>query len=119
MLWGMFTLQSIASGIISESIDMRYLAGPIGLLGVSLAVYRQGSVSYDFVSYGSDDAKGTPAQSYMSIMTVNFPQMQVNKNQSGLADGYVLLGWMQNPQAGSTGRLYIVPDFLVNVVALS
>lgn len=79
---------------------MRLLATIIVLLGSLPAAYCQDSVSYDFDSYGAGDAKGTPAQSYMSNTNLKPPQMQINKNQSGLADGYVFLGMDGEPTSG-------------------
>ncbi|KAF9699510.1 hypothetical protein EKO04_002262 [Ascochyta lentis] len=46
------------------------------------------------------DSKGTPAQSYISNTNVKPPQMQVNKNGSGLADGYLFLGMDGEPTSG-------------------
>lgn len=79
---------------------MRSIAFTTGLLEFIRVVYCQDSVSYDLDSYGAGDAKGTPAQSYMSNTNVKPPQMQINKNQSGLADGYVFLGMDGEPTSG-------------------
>jgi hypothetical protein len=79
---------------------MRYLAITTGVLGSLPAVYGQDSVSYDFNTYGAGDAKGTPAQTYMSNVNLKPPQMQINKNQTGLADGYVFLGMDGEPTSG-------------------
>lgn len=79
---------------------MRLLATTIGLLRLLPAVYCQDSVSYDFDSYGAGDAKGTPAQSYMSNTNVKPPQMQINRNESGLAGGYLFLGMDGEPTSG-------------------
>jgi hypothetical protein len=70
------------------------------LLGLLPSVYSQDAVSYDFDTYGVNDAKGTPAQTYMSNTNVKPPQMQINKNESGLAEGYVFLGMDGEPTSG-------------------
>lgn len=67
----------------------------------SLAFTRaQDSVSFDLNTYGQDDASGTPYQSYRSNTQVKPPQVQINSNRTGLADGYVFLGIDGEPTSG-------------------
>ncbi|KAH6637961.1 ASST-domain-containing protein [Boeremia exigua] len=75
-------------------------ATSIGLVSLLQPVLCQDSVSYDFNTYGANDAKGTPAQVFMSNAGVTPPQMHINKNESGLADGYVFLGMDGEPTSG-------------------
>lgn len=72
----------------------------VGLLGLLPSVHSQDSVSYDFDAYGANDAKGTPSQAYMSNTNVKPPQMQINKNETGLADGLVFIGMNGEPTSG-------------------
>ncbi|UPX11682.1 uncharacterized protein EKO05_0002276 [Ascochyta rabiei] len=72
----------------------------VSLLAFLPSVYSQDSVSYDLGTYGTNDSKGTPSQSYMSNTYVKPPQIQVNKDESGLADGYVFLGMDGRPTSG-------------------
>lgn len=83
-----------------EPVNMRLLATLTGLLRLLPVVYCQDSVSYDFDTYGAGDDKGTPAQPYMSNTNVKPPQMRIDKNQSGLAEGYVFLGMDGEPTSG-------------------
>ncbi|OAL56086.1 hypothetical protein IQ07DRAFT_498982 [Pyrenochaeta sp. DS3sAY3a] len=63
-------------------------------------VLSQDSISYDLNTYGQGDAAGTPFQSYKSNTNVKPPQMQINSNGSGLAEGYVFLGINGEPTSG-------------------
>jgi hypothetical protein len=63
-----------------------------GLLAASSLVHAQDSVSFDINSYGQGDASGTPFQTYQSNSDLKPPQLQINKNSSGLAPGYVFIG---------------------------
>ena len=63
-------------------------------------VVAQDSVSYDINSYGADDPSGTPFQTYMSNPNVKPPQMQINRNGTGLQGGYVFLGVNGLPSSG-------------------
>lgn len=63
-------------------------------------VLSQDSISYDLNTYGQGDSAGTPFQTYRSNMNVKPPQMQINSNGSGLADGYVFLGINGEPTSG-------------------
>lgn len=60
----------------------------------------QDSVSYDLNTYAKNDAFGTPFQTYMSNTLLKPPQLQINSNKSGLADGYVFLGINGQPSSG-------------------
>ncbi|KAF2648108.1 hypothetical protein K491DRAFT_722852 [Lophiostoma macrostomum CBS 122681] len=63
-----------------------------GLLAASSLVHAQDSVSFNIDTYGQGDASGTPFQTYQSNSDVKPPQLQINKNSSGLAAGYVFIG---------------------------
>lgn len=62
--------------------------------------FAQDSVSYDLNTYGQDDASGTPFQTYRLNTQVKPPQVQINSNGTGLADGYVFLGIDGKPTSG-------------------
>ena len=70
------------------------------LLPLHFLVAAQDSVSYDIDSYGADDPSGTPFQTYMSNTNVRPPQMQINRNGTGLQSGYVFLGVNGLPSSG-------------------
>lgn len=75
-------------------------ATSIGIFGLLQSVQCQDSVSYDFDTYGTNDPNGTPAQTYMSNANMKPPQMQINKNESGLAEGFIFLGMDGEPTSG-------------------
>jgi hypothetical protein len=60
--------------------------------------FSQDSVSYNLASYGS--GSDSPSQTYMSNANVQPPEMLVNKNGTGLAEGYVFIGVDGKPDSG-------------------
>jgi hypothetical protein len=60
----------------------------------------QDSISFNLDTYSQDDPTGTPFQSYMSNTEVKPPQLQINKNSSGLAPGLVFVGVDGKPTSG-------------------
>ncbi|KAL5380056.1 hypothetical protein DPSP01_008093 [Paraphaeosphaeria sporulosa] len=71
----------------------------LGLVALR-CVYAKDSVSFDFDTYGKDDASGAPYQTFKSNADVKPPQMQINKNETGLADGLVFVGVDGAPTSG-------------------
>ena len=63
-------------------------------------VAAQDSVSFDIDTYGQGDPSGTPFQTYQSNTNVKPPQLQVNSNKTGLAEGYVFIGVDGQPTSG-------------------
>ncbi|KAF2442176.1 hypothetical protein P171DRAFT_433735 [Karstenula rhodostoma CBS 690.94] len=72
----------------------------LGAVAALRCVYAQDSVSFDFDNYGKDDASGTPYQTFKSNADVKPPQLQINKNETGLADGLVFIGVDGAPTSG-------------------
>ena len=66
---------------------MLSLALSLLLLPLSFA---QDSVHRDIGTYGIDDPKGSPFQTFQSNPSQP-PQLQINSNSSGLAPGYVFI----------------------------
>ncbi|CAO2657043.1 Nn.00g058460.m01.CDS01 [Neocucurbitaria sp. VM-36] len=62
--------------------------------------FAQDSISYDLDTYGQNDASGTPFQTFRSNTQVKPPQVQINSNATGLANGYVFLGIDGEPTSG-------------------
>ncbi|KAK5174743.1 uncharacterized protein LTR77_001826 [Saxophila tyrrhenica] len=60
--------------------------------------FSQDSVSYDMQDYSAQSE--SPSQSYMSNANVSPPEMLVNKNGSGLMDGYIFIGVDGSPDSG-------------------
>ena len=79
-------------------VHFRSLAA--GLITASSLVTAQDSVSYDIDTYGQDDSTGTPYQTYQSNSNVKPPELQINKNGTGLAAGYVFIGVDGTPSSG-------------------
>jgi hypothetical protein len=72
----------------------------LGAIAALQCVYAQDSVSFDFDTYGQGDASGSPYQTFKSNTNVKPPQMQINKNETGLADGLVFVGVDGKPTSG-------------------
>lgn len=55
-------------------------------------VHAQDSISFDLDTYAKGDTLGSPYQTFKSNADVKPPQMHINKNGTGLADGLVFIG---------------------------
>lgn len=62
-------------------------------------VLAQDSVSYDLEKYGEGDAGSSPFQTFMSNGDVKPPVLQINRNGTGLAEGFVFIGVNGNPSS--------------------
>jgi hypothetical protein len=91
----------------------------MGCCALRSAAFREGA-RLDFIQsrhLQSSDPTGTPFQSYMSNTEVKPPQLQINKNSSGLAPGLVFVGVDGKPTSGQNwptifGECFHIEEFL-------
>ncbi|KAL5449465.1 hypothetical protein PMIN06_006845 [Paraphaeosphaeria minitans] len=72
----------------------------LGAVAALRCVSAQDSVSFDLDTYGEGDASGTPYQTFRSNADAKPPQLQINKHETGLADGLVFIGVDGAPTSG-------------------
>lgn len=70
------------------------------LLALSTFVSAQDSISFDYGTYKEADDNGSSYQTFVSNRGVKPPEMQINSNSSGMADGYIFNGVNEAPSSG-------------------
>ncbi|KAK3717490.1 hypothetical protein LTR37_005880 [Vermiconidia calcicola] len=87
----------------------------VSLLASLQLAFSQDSVSYDIDSYGGGTE--SPSQTYMSNTIVQPPEMQVNRNGTGLQSGYIFIGVDGAPDSGQNWpAIYEFSDDIVGAL---